>query len=85
MLLVVPVALIRIYGKHLNGPEPVEQPVDGQDERDILGGQPHRVQDHDHGDEARLRDPRGADGGRRRRYAHRHHAAKIERNFADLW
>ena len=78
-------SLLQISGKHCHGPEPVEQPIDGQDERDVLGGQPHRVEHHDHGDEARLRDPRGADRGRRRRYAHRNHAAEIERNFPDLW
>ena len=66
-------------------PEAVEQPVDGEDERDVLCGQPHRVEHHDHGYEARLRDPRGADRGRRRRYAHRHNAPEVEGNFPDLW
>ena len=46
-----------------------QQPVDGDDERHVLGGQAHRVQHHHHGDEARLRDAGRSDTRRRRRDA----------------
>lgn len=41
-----------------------QQPIDGNDDRDILGGQADRVQYHDHGHQASLRDASGTDRGR---------------------
>ena len=50
--------------QNVNGrPEPVEQPVDSQDECDVVGWETHCVQDHDHGDQSCLRDAGRADGG----------------------
>ena len=51
--------------QHIDGrPEAVQQPIDGQDDGDVLGGEAHGVEHHDHRDEASLRDSSGADGGR---------------------
>ena len=51
--------------EHVDGrSETVQQPVDGQNDGDVFGGQTDRVEHHDHGDEAGLRYSRGADGSR---------------------
>ena len=63
---------------------PVEEPVDGKDEGDVVGGQADGVEDHDHGDEAGLRDAGGADGGRRRGDRDRDHVAQGQGDAADL-
>ena len=34
--------------------QPVEEPVDGEDDGDVLSGQTHGVEHHDHRDEAGL-------------------------------
>ena len=46
-----------------------QEPVDGDNERDVFCGQSDRVQYHHHGHQARLRDAGRADTGRRRRDA----------------
>lgn len=40
-----------------------QEPVHGDDERDVIGGQTHRRQHDDHGDQARLRNPSCPDAG----------------------
>lgn len=46
-----------------------QEPVDGDDQGDILGGQAHGTQHDHHGHQAGLRHPRGSNAGRRGRDA----------------
>lgn len=66
------------------GAEAVEQPVYGDDEGHVLGGQADGVQHHDHGDEPCLGDARRAYAGEGGRDADRHDVAEAERDAAGL-
>ncbi len=63
---------------------PVEQPVDGENDGDVLRGQPDRVQYHDHSDQAGLRDAGGADGGGGGCDGDGHHLADGDLHLAHL-
>lgn len=54
----------------------LQQPIHGYNEGHILRLQADSVQHHDHGDQTRLWNARGSNGGSRGRYAHSHNGAE---------
>jgi len=48
------------------GSKTVQQPIDGQNQTDVLDGQSDRVEYDQHGDQSSLWNSCGADGGKRR-------------------